>query len=275
MKILACLLLIWFAPVITGTSFAQENLAGAEECIHHCFQKIMDSSTDQQKKLENQSLLLQIRKTLAMDSSFYYPFSKVQTLGILSSPDSLFRICHWNLPLRDGTHMYFGFIQMNPESFGNVVYELTDLSGQLTEPEDKTLQQGDWFGCLYYDIVPVYRGEGNYYTLLGSDMNNLFSSRKVIETLSFDSPHAPVFGLPVIHTGKMVKKRMVFEFADRAKMSLTYHPDRQMIIFDHLSPPDPSLTGLYQFYGPDFSYDGLDLSGGKWVLQEDIDVRNR
>jgi len=40
-----------------------------------------------------------------------------------------------------------------------------------------------------------------------------------------------------------------------------------MIIFDHLSPSKPSYTGNYQFYGPDFSYDGLEvlMDIGTWL----------
>jgi hypothetical protein len=32
---------------------------------------------------------------------------------------------------------------------------------------------------------------------------------------------------------------------------------------------------MYQLYGPDLSYDGLKFEKGLWILQRDIDVRNK
>jgi len=58
-------------------------------------------------------------------------------------------------------------------------------------------------------------------------------------------------------------------------MSLQWNEKMNMIIFDHLSPSKPSYTGNYQFYGPDFSYDGLEVVNGYWDLVEDIDIRNK
>ena len=34
------------------------------------------------------------------------------------------------------------------------------------------------------------------------------------------------------------------------------------------------LEGLPQYYGPDGSYDALEMKKGKWVTVEDVDVRN-
>jgi hypothetical protein len=48
-----------------------------------------------------------------------------------------------------------------------------------------------------------------------------------------------------------------------------------MIIFDHLSPSKPSYAGNYQYYGPDFSYDGLKFEQGIWELVENVDIRNQ
>ena len=48
----------------------------------------------------------------------------------------------------------------------------------------------------------------------------------------------------------------------------------KMIMFDHLSPSRPSYTGNYEYYGPDFSYDGFRFEKDAWVLTEQIDMRN-
>jgi len=48
-----------------------------------------------------------------------------------------------------------------------------------------------------------------------------------------------------------------------------------MIVFDHLSPSRPEFKDMHQYYGPDFSYDGLRFESGQWVLVKDLDLRNR
>lgn len=90
-------------------------------------------------------------------------------------------------------------------------------------------------------------------------------------------PHgsSPKFGTPIFNIGKKVKKRVIFEYNSQAIMSLRYDEDKKLIIFDHLSPPDPSLEGQYQYYGPDGSYDALKFKKGKWILLEDLDARNK
>jgi len=44
---------------------------------------------------------------------------------------------------------------------------------------------------------------------------------------------------------------------------------------DHLAPMEPVFEGDRSYYGPDFSYDALDYQEGKWMLIEDVELRNR
>jgi hypothetical protein len=48
-----------------------------------------------------------------------------------------------------------------------------------------------------------------------------------------------------------------------------------MIVFDHLSPIESGIEGVYKFYGPDFSYDGYEFKAGKWRYRSNLDVRNK
>jgi hypothetical protein len=47
-----------------------------------------------------------------------------------------------------------------------------------------------------------------------------------------------------------------------------------MIVMDNLVPSDPNYKGVFRFYGPDFSYNGYKFEKGKWVLYNNIDLRN-
>jgi hypothetical protein len=72
-----------------------------------------------------------------------------------------------------------------------------------------------------------------------------------------------------------MRNRVVFEYSARVSMSLRYDAAKKRIVFDHLSPAKPSFEGNYEFYGPDFSYDAFAFIDNYWVLEENIDIRNR
>jgi hypothetical protein len=58
-------------------------------------------------------------------------------------------------------------------------------------------------------------------------------------------------------------------------MSLKYNDSRKQIIFSHLAPNnlDPMLVGQYQYYGPDGSFDALNMKKGRWTYEGAIDIR--
>jgi hypothetical protein len=58
-------------------------------------------------------------------------------------------------------------------------------------------------------------------------------------------------------------------------MMLRYNERTEMIVMDHLSPIDPAYQDDRGNYGPDFSHDALEFQKGKWVLLENIELRNR
>jgi hypothetical protein len=57
-------------------------------------------------------------------------------------------------------------------------------------------------------------------------------------------------------------------------MLLHYIPDQNLIVFDHLSPPDPKMKDQKDSYGPDLSYDGYRQKGGRWIYVDNLDMRN-
>ncbi|MFW5886668.1 MAG: hypothetical protein ACOCUL_02820, partial [Bacteroidota bacterium] len=158
--------------------------------------------------------------------------------------------------------------------WNTLTFELNDNSENISNPEFETLSNQNWYGALYYQIIVNKHWLNEYYTLLGSDLNDLHSKKKLVEILQFGQNDQPVFGNPVFKNREKAVTRIIFEYSAQANMVLTYDKDREMIIYDHLSPFRPSLKGKYQFYGPDFSYDGLKFENGIWNTYHDIDARN-
>ena len=96
-----------------------------------------------------------------------------------------------------------------------------------------------WYGALYYEIVPAKVKRRNHYLLLGWDGGDLFVNRKVIDVLSFSSSGVPRFGKSVFKFKKDRKKRVVFEFSYMATMRLFYDDDIDMVVFEHMTPIKP------------------------------------
>jgi len=71
----------------------------------------------------------------------------------------------------------------------------------------------------------------------------------------------------------------VLEYADAVQVSLRYQAEakgrdghEQRLVFDHLAPREPHLTGISAYYGPDMTFDAYvpQKKGAPWVLQENV-----
>ncbi len=212
---------------------------------------------------------------LRLPNSFQFPFDSVKSISILTSPDQNFRIFTWHLKTDDGNYRYYGAIQKNNLEKLEL-YSLFDNSKFILNPMDTTLDKESWYGAHYYKIVVPKRGskKNKKYILLAWKGNTLKSQQKVIEVLSFDKKGAPVFGAPIIKLKDKTVKRIVFEYTAQASMMLRFLPDKKWIVYDHLAAPNAKSEGFFEVYGPDLSYDGLKYKRGKWVLMENLDLRN-
>ena len=147
-----------------------------------------------------------------------------------------------------------------------------DKSDEITQPETEVLTDKNWFGALYFNIILKKHSGRKYYTLLAYDLNNLLTRKKIIDVLYFDENNMPHFGAPVFKNDEVLINRVIFEYSASVVMSLNYFKKKKMIIYDHLSPSDPSYNGQYQFYGPDLSYDAYIFKKGKWNYIADVEL---
>jgi len=245
-----------------------------EDTLQIKFELLAQTNNDIQKEALCSEISILFKKVLENNNSFDFRFRSLKYVGIIYSPDLKFRIIQWNLPYNDGTHKYFGFIQYHKSKRKTVLIELHDKSDLITKPQLEKLSSKNWYGALYYKIIHNTYKENEYYTLLGSDLNNMFTKKKIIEILTFDRKGNPSFGAMVFKNQNKPAARIIFEYSIQANMVLTYDQNKEMIIFDHLSPSRPSLVGRYEFYGPDFSYDGMKFERGIWNYYPDLDIRN-
>jgi len=251
--------------------------------------KLYSAKTDADKIKINTELLAAFNNALSSPYSFEYAFdtlTKTNDIGILVSPDNMFRIIHWNITKSDGTFEYFGFIQskfikvLKPSAFHKTkttsiqLYPLIDKSAEIKNPDNAITDNKKWYGMLYSKIIYTQTKNKKYYTLLGWDGNDKFSQKKIIDVLTFDNNGVPHFGADIFNFQKKYPKRIIFEYSATCSMSLKYSNKKDSIVFGHLAPIEPQLEGQYQYYCSDMSCDGFGFKKGKWNYGADVNAVN-
>jgi hypothetical protein len=256
----------------TSAEFLQKQ----ELLLTSYFDSLAGAESDEERIRMNQRIVEIFREVIKHQESFGYSFDSIDQAGILLSPDKKVKFYNWNLPFDNGLHEYFCFVQYKPEKKSDTIYhyELKDKSDSIDNPEEAILNFPKWYGSLYYKIIPIEtRFDETYYTLLALDLNDYLTNKKIVDILRFNENNQPVFGATIFKNRKKVTNRLIFEYSEFATMTLKYIEDKEMIVYDHLSPSSPKYEGQREFYGPDFSYDGLKYEKGIWNTYYDLDLR--
>ena len=233
--------------------------------------KFINNESAVERKNAGYEFIKTLVTALKVPNSFLFPFDSVKSVTIINSPDNTFRIISWHIIDQNGIYRFYGTVQLN--TGGNLkMYPLEDYSPMFRNPEDSVTNNQKWFGAQYYKIIPVYSPKV-YYVLLGWKGNNDQSTKKVIDVITFKN-NMPELGLPVFDGNGKTRKRVVFEYTRQASMLLKYVPEQNLIVFDHLAPPDPRHKSEPHSFGPDLSYDGYKQKNGRWVYVDNLDMRN-
>jgi len=262
-------------PFISFSQTDLEKIKSSELLILSDFNKILESKNDSLNLKYNENIVKNFYEILTKESSFNYNFDTLKNyVSVLKSEDEKLNVITWNLFLETGTYQYFGFLQYKSSKKETIkIFNLIDKSENITKPETETLTPSNWFGAIYYDLIINKNGKQKYYTLLGWDGNDEFSTKKIIEVLTFTNNENPKFA-STFEIEKKITKRIIFEYNKQAQMVLKYSELDKLIIFDHLSPSNPKYEGKYRYYGPDFSNDALQFNKGTWLYIPNIDIKN-
>ncbi|HEY0262795.1 MAG TPA: hypothetical protein VGB95_07195, partial [Chitinophagales bacterium] len=164
-----------------------------------------------------------------------------------------------------GHFRYYGVIQMKSEKMK--IFPLHDLRDTLEYRTQKILSPENWYGCLYYNIVRTIENKKPVYTLFGFEAADFVSRRKVLEVMKFENG-VPVFGAPMFQfkydsTAAKLRdtlNRFFIEYKWDADPRMNYDTAMEVIVFNHLVPPNPKAEGAYFSYVPDGQYEGF-----KWL----------
>jgi hypothetical protein len=282
MKYLIALLVIcsFGAHAQTNDSLSRDTLNDLQIRMMGLGERMILSENENERLTSGYHFIKHMNYALRVGGSYDFKFDSLKSVSIIYSPDNVFRIITWNLVLNEGRFHYYGIIQYNPEYTRKLkdttnlrpFYPLIDRSEKFTNVLDTTVDNNFWWGATYYKIVPVKYKKQQYYTLIGWNGHTAISNKKVVESLYFEK-NKPVFGAPIfdLHYKKPIK-RMVFEYANKASMTLRYEDKKGYLIYESVVPTRPQDQGHPETYLPDGSYDYLifNKKTGMWEKQEGI-----
>lgn len=248
----------------------------------------------------NELLLETLYNVLIAKDVKDYQFDSLKNVSYIEPSDKTFRLITWALKKEDQTFENHGILQtINPKTERTVIFTLKDKSEVVFNPETSIGDAENWYGAVYYKVLPSVINKKNYYTLLGWSGCNQFRQRKVIEVLSFRANGTPMFG------SKIFKKyqdknpvRIVFEYYKQSSMTLIYDTQTysvstgkrdpktkrmisrdittDMIVFDRLAPLNENMENVKEYYVPEANImDGFVLLHGRWQFVSDIEARNK
>lgn len=265
-----------FTALLSCTGlYGQASIQSSEEELRILLDSLRSAKSDSEKNMRVAAFQEKLEPLLHNEEAFSYPFPALRTIGKINSSDGVVRIITWNVEQDDFSQKYYGYILKRDDRRKLIkVIPLVDKSFMLSPKPEDVLTADNWYGALYYQIVPFQKGSKMYYALLGWDGNLQSSNTKLIDVLSFSGTGAKL-GYAVFKDGETVRKRVFMEHSEKTVMSLRYDESEKRIIFDHLSPESPGMEGFYEYYVPDMTYDAFVFDGNKWILKEDVIGRNK
>jgi hypothetical protein len=246
------------------------NLEEREDRLDSLLTRLRDAENNGEKKERNLAFKAELESFVDIQGAFDYRFTKLQTVGVIDSPDNLVRIINWNVELDDLSHEYYCYVLRFDKKKKKYLHtELKDLSFGMPSQPTEMVTQDNWYGALYYKIIPIQKGSRTMYTLIGWDHNSSLSQMKLLDVMYFSGSNVKL-GSPVFKIGKTTQYRVFFEHSKKVNMFINYEEDRARIMMDHLSPESPALKSFRSYYVPDLSYDSFTYENNKWVLKEDV-----
>jgi hypothetical protein len=224
----------------------------------------------------NEVFIKNLKEVLVYEKSFNFPFESLSTVSKLTSPDRTFRIFNWVLRRDNNSYDYFAIVHYyNKKHKRYEIIPLIDNSTNIRNAEQKNLDAKNWYGALYYQISYIKKAGRKYYTLLGWDGNDNYSTKKIIDVMYFSGKNKIKFGLPIFKNKTESKKRVILEFNSKTSISVKYHKNKKRIVFNHLVPIREDLKGLEEYYIPEGTFNSYDYTNGKWILNENIEIGNQ
>lgn len=275
MRFRCLIFLLFFAA---SSAFSQDSvlISSYTDRINSIFLRIKADTIEETLRQRNDSILFLVREIAEQDGSFHWELDSLRFMKKFVADDRQMALYSWVVPMGESRRLYNAVFQ----TAEGETYTLRQTADTSYIPKNQ-LYAKDWYGALYYEIIPFKSEKRTLYALIG--WRELADrQQKVVDILDISSGEL-LLGQPLfLHTeedfyGKehtISQHRLIFEYDKRVTMFLSYNKRKKRLELDNLSPMEV-VDGKVLSYGPDFSVNAYRLRKGRWVFVEDIKVKNR
>ncbi len=259
--------LIVFLLVLTKVSSGQnlQKMQIWQDSLTNLGKAIYAHKSDVERLESNFLFVKTLVSALKETNSYFFNFEQLNMISAVRSPDDSFRVFSWNIPLQDGSFLFYGSIQFKSGTLK--LLPLLDKTFEISDVNKNIVDSKNWYGAQYYDIIAL---KPNQYLLLGWKGHNASVSQKVIEVLSLDSSGNVKLGQGIFDDDSTIVRK-IFSYAKDATMLLRFNKQENRIEFDHLIPLD---GGKKDQNVPDLSHDAYKLKNNKLELLKNITILN-
>ncbi len=241
-----------------------------QDSLLHVGQQMFQSRAEAERLERNFVFIKTLVSALKEPNSYFFNFTKLEMISVLSSPDNDFRIFSWNIPLQDGSYLYYGTIQHKVTGGQLKLTPLLDKTFAFKKPDEEITSADQWYGAQYYEIISL---SNRRYALLGWKGHHAEYSKKVIEIVHIPTSGEVTLGAAVFSDSPHIARK-IFSYAKTATMYLHFSEQSNRIEFDHIVAISPGEVGNFKYYGPDLTHDGYEIKGGRLIFKENIELRS-
>ncbi|MGH2623157.1 MAG: hypothetical protein ACRDE7_05800, partial [Sphingobacterium sp.] len=195
------------------------NINQWQDSLAHLGKAVFSGLSEPQRIEKNFNFVKTLVSALKEKESFKFEFDQLAMISIVNSPDQKFRIFSWNVPLDDGSYLYYGAIQFHTPDGNLKLIPLLDKTFEINHINEAITSPEEWYGAQYYSIIKLAE---NSYALLGWKGHHHDYSIKVIEILTIVESGELQFGKNVFTDNTKISRK-IFQYTSQASMYLHYN----------------------------------------------------
>ncbi len=269
-------LLAFFIALPIPSLSAQKNpnpyLIDLENQLIQVSPTIIAGESDSAKFEAAEWVFAKLQEELTKPETFNFPFDLLRftTVAIATHPQSNVRIFSFNVIQKSGVFVHYGIIQKKGRKV-NKIWAVKDTTSILPQNfQELTVENPQWVGALYYQIIPISKPYKDHYIVIGFDGNNKNSNRSYLDVLWFEEGE-PRWGKPLFRESvedPSPENRWIWEYHKSVKMVLRFESEKNMIVIDELGPSFPQAKGNFFLYIPTGDYSAFQPNkAGYWVMR--------
>ena len=193
LRVVSILFLMSIAYCPMAQTEAKINMEIEELALH-----VVNDSLADDRIAASQLLKKSLLNQLTERKSAKNPFRELTAVSVTDSGDDVFRIFSWQLFISPDKYRHEAIIQFMDGERPPIA--LSDKSDDIRYPDRKELTVENWFGALYYNIIPFKLKGKVKYLLFGFDSATRAENCKIVDILNIDKRGELTFGAPLFES---------------------------------------------------------------------------